>query len=144
MKIREVLARKGGEVKSIAPEASIEEAIRGMVEAGIGALMVIDREGAVVGIISERDCMRATAADASQLGKRRVAEVMTRELVVADAEEDVNQVGRLMRDRNCRHIPIISEGRLCGILSMRDVMRERLEETRTELEHLRNYIGGQA
>ncbi len=143
MKIEQLLANKDNEVKKILPQASIHEAIQAMTASHIGALMVIDEGGQVVGIISERDCMKAAAENPKTLVDRKVADVMTRDLVVADPSEDLTRVARLMRDRHCRHIPIIAEGRLCGILSMRDVMRERFKETRDELEHLRNYIGGQ-
>ena len=141
MKISAILQAKGRQVRTIAPGETVLTAIQTMAEANIGSLMVIDDAEKIVGIVTERDCLREAARN-DAFGARPVNEIATTDIAIAEPGDDVAHVIDTMITRRCRHVPVIEDGRLAGMLSVRDVIRERLRETRTELKFLREYIHG--
>ena len=141
MKIREILASKGRNVHRIEPSASILAAIERMASRDIGSLMVVDESDKILGIVSERDCLREVAKGAAYR-ETSVAEITTQEIAVAEPDDDLRSVLDTMATRRCRHVPVIDGGELAGMISVRDVINARLTETRSELKFLREYIGG--
>jgi CBS domain-containing protein len=141
MKIREVLATKGRKIHRVEPSASIFDAIARMASHNIGSLMVIDESDEIVGIVSERDCLRvvATGADCRE---KPVSDIATRDIAIAELDDDLSQVLDTMEAKRCRHVPIVEDGELVGMISVRDVISARLRETRSELKFLREYITG--
>jgi CBS domain-containing protein len=141
MKIRDILATKGRQVHQVAPTDSIVTAIEGMAVHDIGSLLVIDAGGEIQGIVTERDCLRAVAKG-PEYRKQTVESITTTEIAIAEIEDDLRHVVNTMAAKKCRHVPVVEDGKLAGMISVRDVINSRLNETRTELKFLRTYIQG--
>jgi CBS domain-containing protein len=142
MKVKDVLREKGYEVFSIEENYSIFDAITKLVEKNIGALIVKNRDGKVVGIISERDIMRESYKNLDRLREVPVHKVMTRKLIVGNLEDELEQVERVMTQNRIRHYPIFENDELIGIISIGDVVKHRLIECSLENRHLKDYITG--
>lgn len=144
MRISDILRRKGDAVVTIASDATLSDLIGLLGEHGIGAVVVSDGEGEVIGIVSERDVVqhlhRAPGAGAPDAGAPRVAELMTTEVVTCDPEDDVEQLARTMTDRRIRHLPVVVDGRLAGIVSIGDVVKQRLDQLQDERDQLVEYV----
>lgn len=142
MKACDVLKQREGEIFGIHPDKTVLEAIGKMVELRIGSLVVLDDGGALAGIITERDILNESAARSAKLAETRVSAVMTRELVTGELDDDLNQLLNVMTEKRVRHIPILSGGKLEGLLSIGDLVKAQLELIREENKHLRDYIQG--
>jgi CBS domain-containing protein len=113
-----------------------------LVSRNIGALVASDDGERVDGIISERDIVRALASRGSGLLSLSVAEVMTRGVITCDPTESVSELMAEMTNRRIRHLPVVQDGRLCGIVSIGDVVKNRLDEIEYEAKSLRSFIAG--
>ncbi len=127
MNIAHVLARKGMKVVTIRPEQSIREALATLAEHNIGAVVVVDEGHRPVGILSERDIVREAARNEHVFG-RRIAELMTREVIVGVAEDDLKAVLHTMTERRIRHLPVVEKGKLVGIVSIGDVVKAERDQ----------------
>jgi CBS domain-containing protein len=147
--IEHILHHKGNDVATIPADAPVAEAVAAMRERNIGALVVTaatgqdagraaDAASAIAGIISERDIVRAMG-DADALD-RPVSELMSTDLTTCAPRATVDDLMRLMTDRRIRHIPVLDEGRLAGIVSIGDVVKSRIDELQTETETLHKYL----
>ncbi len=143
MKIQALLESKARGVHKITPDATIGDAIASMVDRNIGSLMVVDAGGDIVGIVTERDCLREVAGNPA-FRAQSVETITTRDIAIAELDDDLAHVMDTMVAKQCRHVPILDGGSLVGMISIRDVVGERLRETRTELKFLRDYISGHA
>lgn len=141
MKVSDILSTKGSAVTTITPDRTVADAVRLLVEQRIGALVVVDDNG-IQGIISERDVLRLTDEDPGQLHTLRVREAMTRELVVGEAGDDIDYVMEILTKNRIRHLPIVKDGRLTGILSIGDVVNALRSGLETENRYLRDYVQG--
>ncbi len=139
MKISAVLATKGINVITIRPEQSITEAIDLLGKHNIGALVVVDAAGKPAGILSERDIVRRAAKN-KDVFSAPVSQVMTKNVVTGSPHDDLQSVLRTMTDRHFRHLPIIDEGKLVGIISIGDVVKAQLNEYQGEIETLQTRI----
>lgn len=139
MKISLILATKGAQVVTIHPEQSVREVIALFLQHNIGALVVVDAAGAVVGIISERDVVRALP-QAPDLLTQPVSAVMTRRVIVASPQDDVVSVMRTMTEKRFRHLPILDNGKLAGLISIGDIIKTQLDESQGEVETLETQI----
>ncbi|MDQ7844449.1 MAG: CBS domain-containing protein [Armatimonadota bacterium] len=135
MNIRHVLAQKGGQVYTVGPDQTVREALALLAAHNVGALVVVDREGRPVGIISERDIVRAAVAD-EQLFGRPVRQLMTRELIVASPEDDLRVVAHTMTERRIRHLPVVMGDRLVGIVSIGDLVKAQRDAYEGEIDIL--------
>lgn len=140
-KIGSLMTGKDGAVWSVAPGATVFEAIQEMAERGVGALMVID-EGRLVGIISERDYTRKVILKGHSSREMRVEQIMTRDVVTATGEETVEEAMRLMTDRRIRHLPLVDGQRVTGVLSIGDLVKWTISAQEATIAHLTNYISG--
>jgi len=140
MKLRDILHGKGPEVHSISPDETLAGAVAVLVGKNCGALVVMDA-GRMVGIISERDVLKACAELRSPL-EAGVGERMTRDLITADPEDDVEDVMGLMTYYRIRHLPVLAEGDLAGVVSIGDIVKAQHEELSTENRFLKQYIQG--
>lgn len=142
MRIASVLKRKGTRIHTIDPQAPVTEAVRRMVENRIGSLMVVDGSRPV-SILTERDVLQALDADGTLAG-RKVADLMASRLVVCSSADTVDTAMSLMTHnvtgRRIRHLPVIDDGRLVGMLSIGDVVDALLTEAKFENRLLKNYI----
>ena len=140
MKIDTILATKGMNVVTIQPQRSLKEAVRLLERHNIGALVVVNESGMPVGIISERDIVRQAARDDKDLLSRPVSAVMTRNVVTGSPQDDLQSVLHTMTEKHFRHLPIIDQGRLAGIISIGDVVKAQITEYQGEIETLESRI----
>lgn len=140
MRVSGVLKSKGSRVVTTRPEATVGEVARTLKAERIGAIVVADESGGVVGILSERDIVRALPEHGAGLLDKPVGELMTREVVTCTPEDDLDHIRREMTGGRFRHVPVVEDGALVGIISIGDVVKNRLEELESEREQLREYI----
>jgi CBS domain-containing protein len=144
MKVQTILAKKGTNVVTIRPEQTLREAAWLLAERNIGALVVVNEAARPVGILSERDIIRA-AARHDDAFSWRVSDIMTRELITGLPQDDVLSVMHTMTEKRFRHLPILEHGRLVGIVSIGDVVKAQRDEYQGELDTLQTQvIAGQA
>lgn len=139
MRIADVLRTKGAVVATVRPDASVAELLAQLAERNIGAMVVVGDEG-VAGIVSERDVVRRLYSHGPELLQRRVAEIMTTEVTTCTPEDSVDDLSVQMTERRIRHIPVLADGELAGIVSIGDIVKTRLSELETSQEHLEAYI----
>lgn len=139
MRLAQILEAKGVEVVTTHPDTTIARAVAVLVEHNIGAVVVVE-EDAAVGILSERDLLRFFARGAPDLTGTLVADLMTRELVTASPDDAVRQAMDVMTEHRVRHLPILSEGRLVGIVSIGDLVNAVRRAAEEENSHLKAYI----
>jgi CBS domain-containing protein len=140
MKIRDLLNTKGPAVITIAPDVPVQEAMRTLVKNRIGALVVHD--GKLRGIISERDLLRWGSEDIHRLVTARVRDLMTVEVITASPDARIAEVMDTMVERRIRHLPIMENGVLCGIISIGDVVNALRQSVEVENRYLHAYIEG--
>ncbi|WP_426036894.1 CBS domain-containing protein [Brevundimonas sp. DC300-4] len=139
MLVAEILKSKGGDVFSVAPDISVSDACVELDSRRVGALIVCDGDR-VVGVISERDVVKAVAADGAAGLARPVSAYMTRDVVFAEPGETVAILMGRMTDRRIRHLPVLKDNRLSGVISIGDVVKCQIAEATHEAESLRTYI----
>jgi CBS domain-containing protein len=135
MNVASLLAKKGPKVITVQPEQTIRQALALLAEHNIGALVVVDREGRPVGILSERDIVRTAVRDESVFTKT-VNLLMTKDVILGLPTDDLESVGRTMTDRHIRHLPVVDQRRLVGIISIGDVVKAQRDLYRGEVETL--------
>ncbi len=141
IRISQILKDKGDRVVTIAPDATIAEAVDVLQRERIGAIVVQEKEE-LVGILSERDVAHGLAEHGAEVLAKRVADLMTREVVTCTPESRVQEIMKEMTVRRFRHLPVIKDGALVGVISIGDVVKNRLEELETETTMLQEYITG--
>ncbi|WGM30346.1 CBS domain-containing protein [Brevundimonas sp. NIBR11] len=139
MLVAEILKSKGGDVFSVAPDISLADACAELDGRRVGALIVCDGDR-VVGVISERDVVKAVSADGAVSLTRPVADYMSRNVVFAEPGETVGILMERMTDRRIRHLPVLTDSRLSGVISIGDVVKCQIAEATHEAESLRTYI----
>jgi CBS domain-containing protein len=141
MKLSDILFDKGRIVLTISPSASLDDVVQKLVEHNCGSLVVC--EGAnMVGIITERDILRACAARRAPLEKLTVGDHMTPEPITAEFTDEVSRVMGLMTKHRIRHMPIVEDGRLAGIVSIGDLVKAQHDQLTVENHYLKTYIQG--
>lgn len=141
MLIRDVVASKGSSVVTVGPDATVLEAARTLVEHMIGSV-VVTKDGTVAGILSERDVLRLAARDPALLRATRVADVMTSEVVVGLVDDDIAYAMAVMTNNRVRHLPVLDNGALAGIVSIGDLVNASLTDLKAENHWLRDYVQG--
>lgn len=142
MQVRQVIAQKELDVVTTRPEASIAEAAALLKEKNIGAVVVTLPDGAISGILSERDIVRGLPEHGGNLLDKKVGDLMTKDVTTCTPEDRIDDVMKLMTSGRFRHLPVIADGRLAGIISIGDVVKNRLRELESETSDLRQYISG--
>ena len=140
MTVKMILERKGYDVFSAAPETTLADAVAALAKHKIGAIVIVDDKKAIKGILSERDVVRAIAADGADALWRPISEIMTIKVNVCSEKHTVNQVMEIMTRGRFRHLPVEKDGRLYGIVSIGDVVKLRIEEVERESQEIRSYI----
>jgi CBS domain-containing protein len=141
MFVAEILKTKGNAVFSIAPERTVADACAALEERRVGALVVCDGDR-VAGVFSERDVVRALAADGAAALNRPVADYMTAKVIFAEPKEEMSALMSRMTDRRIRHLPVLEGERLVGVNSIGDVVKCQIAEHAQEADSLRSYIAG--
>jgi CBS domain-containing protein len=143
MRISDILRVKGGRVVTVTPDTTVERLLAVLAEHRIGAVVVSAGGGAPDGIVSERDIVRALAARGAAVLSEKVAEIYTADVRTVPPEAEVADVERLMTERRFRHVPVVVDGALHGIVSIGDVVKNRIDELETEKSDLTGYITGE-
>ena len=139
--IAHVLAAKGARVHRIRPTDTVYEAVKRMVEVNAGSLVVMEGED-VRGIITERDYLRSIVLAGRTSKETQVQEIMTRKLVVVTPATTVEEAMAIMTDRHIRHLPVIDQGSLSGIVSIGDLVKQLSQDRKFEIQYLTDYITG--
>ena len=142
MLIEQILRTKGGEVKTINAAQTLSEAARFLDEANKGAVVAMSGSG-LAGVLSERDILRQVARHGARALEMTVEESMTRGVITATPTETLDQCLERMTDRRVRHLPVMRDGELTGIVSIGDLVKWKIEETRAEADAMVDYIKGQ-
>lgn len=140
MFVSEILKRKGSSVCSVTSEQPIAEALALMVQHRIGAVLVLDPTGRIAGILSERDLVRAMNKNGKSVFDKRVGELMTTPVVTCSPGDPVGAIEGMMTAQRFRHVPVVEDGKVIGIVSIGDVVKNRIEEAEAEVDALRRYI----
>ncbi len=143
MLIAHVLREKGAAVHTLLAEASLEEAARELTQRKVGALVVLDSRGGVIGVLSERDVVREVARRGPAALADPVGSAMSREVVTARPTETVDEGLGRMTDRRIRHLPVLAEGELVGIVSIGDLVKHRIAAAEAEAAAMQAYIAAQ-
>ena len=140
MTVKTILSAKGADVATIEPSARLATAVKHLAERNIGALMVTGADRRVVGILSERDIVQELAAEGAAALERPVSEVMTRKVMTCSQSDTISTLMERMTEGKFRHLPVIEQGQLVGIVAIGDVVKHRLQEMEREQSALRDYI----
>ena len=139
MTIQDILDAKGNRVITIPPHHTLHQALCTLVENKVGALVVQDREGSVLGIITERDLMREVYQD-TDLRRICIENVMTRNLVIGFLDHEVEYVMSAMTEGRFRHMPVLKDGALVGIVSIGDLVKSKLQHAQDEVIQYKNFV----
>lgn len=139
--VRTLLQNKGSYVWCIDPDATVFDAIRLMAEKGIGALVVTDKD-TVAGMLSERDYARKVLLKGRSSRDTPVRAIMSPDVVFAEPEDKIEQCMNVMTDKRVRHLPVLEDGKLVGLISIGDLVKAIISEQQETIEHLENYIRG--
>ena len=140
--VRQLLDAKGHDIISIAPGASVLDAIKSMAEKSIGALVVMDGD-ALVGIVTERDYARKIILKGRSSETTSAADIMTTDVLTTSGSETVQSCMNSMTQKKIRHLPVVEDGRVCGMISIGDLVQAVIADQQEEIEHLEQYISGQ-
>jgi CBS domain-containing protein len=146
MLVSDVLQTKGGQVITIDPEASVQEAIAKMVQKNIGSLPVVDQDGRLIGLFAERDVLKAfhNQGDNCYIGRLSLSDVMVRNPITCRSNDNVNDIIGQMTEKRAPKIPVVDGDKLVGIISVGDIVKVLYDKVSYENRHLLDYIGGRA
>jgi len=140
MKIKDVLkAKASGDIITIAPDATVRDLLRLLAQHNVGALIVSSDGSSLEGIVSERDVVRRLNDDEGVLGAP-VSQIMTADVATCEITDEVDSLMALMTDRRIRHVPVMSGGRLTGVISIGDIVKKRIDELEFERDQLDSYV----
>jgi len=144
MTLQDILHVKGSIVHTIAAGATLDDVVQSLVQHNCGSLVVVDpaetTRPRMVGIITERDILRACAARKAPLDQLLVADMMTKDVITGGLRDSIDQVMNVMTERRVRHLPVMADGKLLGIVSIGDVVKARQRQTEFENHYLKSYI----
>ncbi len=142
MRIAEILRRKGSDVATVTPETTVRSLLGTLAEHNIGAVVVSPDGMRIAGIVSERDVVRRLHELGADLLDTHVADIMTVEVRTCVPDDHVDSLRRIMTDHRIRHLPVVRDGKLIGIVSIGDVVKSAISELATERQHLVDYLQG--
>lgn len=140
-KIGSILGTTGG-IHALGPRSSVAEAVHMMNERNIGAVLIVDPEGTLLGIFTERDVLRRVIDGRLDYDRTRLEDVMTSKVYCLSVENTVEEALMLVNAHNCRHLPVLDDNRLQGMISIRDLTNTLVEDREQEIEQLQRYIAG--
>lgn len=138
--IEQILKTKGGDVTTVSDGATLLDTAKILDDARIGAIVAIDDQGAVCGVLSERDIVRQIARNGGSALDMTVADSMTRDVITAAPSDTLEKSLAIMTDRRIRHLPVVRDGDLVGIVSIGDLVKWKIAETEAEAESLKSYL----
>ena len=144
VRVGSILERKGSEVYTVRPDAVVRDVVEQLREHNIGALVVTGEDEAVAGIVSERDIVRHLATDGASCLDRNVADIMTTTVITCAREQTADDLRAIMVERRIRHVPVVEDARLIGLVSIGDITKSSIDELEVKAEALEEYITGSA
>jgi CBS domain-containing protein len=142
MKVKEILGNKAATMITITAQESLQDASQLLAEHNIGAVVVVDKSDTPIGILSERDIVRQLAAHQSEALQLKVNDIMTKDVIIGFPDDDLSYVSSTMTDKRIRHLPIMEDKKLIGMVSIGDVVKAQLDHFANEAHMLRQYITG--
>lgn len=139
MRVSDIINRKGGNVVTLSPDASISQLVQFLADHRIGAVVITDEHG-LAGIVSERDIVRYLK-DSGAMGTP-VSSIMTTAVTTCHPDDDVRELATIMTDKRIRHLPVLDDGSLVAIISIGDVVKARLDDLEAERDHLERFVHG--
>ena len=143
MIIEQILNDKGREVITLRADDTLREAAQLLDERRIGAVVTLDADGEIVGVLSERDIVRQFAREGAAALEMKVGNAMTRAVITISAEAPIDQALQLMTDRRIRHLPVVRNKRLTGFVSIGDLVKWKIAETEAEAQAMKSYLSAQ-
>jgi CBS domain-containing protein len=140
VQVRDLLRHKGRGVATVSPDVTVADLLSRLAENNVGAMVVTSESGNVRGIVSERDVVRALHRMGSGLLTESVSSIMTTAVTTTTPDDSVESLARIMTESRIRHLPVIEDGRLAGIVSIGDVVKNRIDQLESERESLIGYI----
>jgi len=140
MKVKDILAVKGSQVKTVHEDTSVIDSMAIFSANKVGSLLVVDQNDAVLGIIAARDVLMAVLNDLDRITELPVKDIMTRKLIIATENDDVDYIQAVMTENRIRHIPVIEGSDLKGLISIGDVVKAQLKKKDVENKYLKDYI----
>jgi CBS domain-containing protein len=141
MKVKDILRSKGNHVIAVSPQSSVLDALKLMAEKNVAGVLVMEGEK-LIGIFTERDYARKIILKGKTSADSKISEVMVSNLITITPDNDLNDCMQLMTNRNIRHLPVVENGKLIGLISIGDVVRTIIEEQKDVIGHLEQYIAG--
>lgn len=140
MNVNTILNIKGGDVVTVTTSTSIVDVTKTLAKFGIGSIVVTNDDGSLAGIVSERDVVRAIAHMGADVTNEPVSEIMTENIITCQRNDSIDKIMGLMTSKRFRHMPVVEEGKLKGIISIGDVVQQRIAEAELEASAMRSYI----
>ena len=140
MSVANILSVKGREVVTVRPKETVEKIVHLLAEKRIGAVIVTDAHGHIAGIVSERDVVRHMALDGSALLAKSIDSIMTKKVMTCNDADSEQELMALMTAHRIRHLPVVKDGKLAGMISIGDVVKHRIEAIEREAEDMKAYI----
>jgi CBS domain-containing protein len=140
--VKHLLDAKGRNVISISADASVFDAIKMMADESIGSLVVLNEDGGLAGIVTERDYARKVIVKGRSSGDTRVADIMTADVLTTGCDNTVNSCMEIMSEKKLRHLPVVEDGRVIAMISIGDLVQAIIADQKEEIEHLEHYISG--
>jgi CBS domain-containing protein len=142
MTIKDLLQRKGSKVITARENTTVHEAVKIMVDNLVGSVIVVDDHDHPVGIFTERDVLRQVAKDYKTLNTEPLKNVMTTDLIICTSDEDTDEALKIITEKRLRHLPIMEDKRIIGLVSIGDIVKATLKDTKFEVHYMRDYIMG--
>jgi CBS domain-containing protein len=142
MKAKDILKKKGPEVFTIGEDKSLFEAQRILITNNIGVLMVLNQDGKIVGIMSERDILRESYNSPDNYKDIPVKDIMSKNVIVIEPEDDIEYIESIMTEKRIRHLPVVQNKVLVGLISIGDIVKGMYGSNQAEIKYLRDYISG--
>jgi len=142
MKVKDILATKGPQVFTIGENMPLKQAVDYLANNKIGVLLVLSDDGKITGIISERDIIRELSKDFANALEKKVSDAMTKQVIFCEPDDEINYIESVMTNNKIRHLPVLHEKRLVGLISIGDVVKAAHKEMKIENKYLIDYIGG--
>lgn len=142
MKVQDILAVKGSRVITTLQDSTVLEAIALFFANKVGSLIVVDEHDHIKGILAPNDILKAVHTDLDNIHQAKVSQFMSKEMIVAKKEDEIDYIQTVMTENRIRHIPILEKGKLLGLISIGDVVKAQLKEKHVEIQYLKEYIEG--
>ena len=141
MTVGKILMKKGAAVVSTSPDTLVSEAAKILVDKRIGLLVVVDGSGAIQGVVSERDVVRAVAEDPKRIVKKKVEQLLTKKVVACGPNSSAQDILETMKTQKFRHMPVVKQGKLMGVISIGDVLKHLIDEAKIDRKSLEVLVG---